>query len=86
MPVKQLAFPLLTNTAETFPFSTTFLVYITGAATILFDVNTAEASLFSLTITATPYFPSLAPATLRLSITDNPPSSSLNIILLPYKK
>jgi hypothetical protein len=45
-PVKQLALPLLTKTAEITPFSSTFFVYLTGAATTLFEVKTAEAVLF----------------------------------------
>ena len=77
LPVKQLAFPLFTKTAEITPFLSTFLVYLTGAATTLFEVNTPEAALFGQSIMLTPNFPSRAPDTLRFSITENPQSRSL---------
>jgi hypothetical protein len=71
--VKQFALPLLATIAEIWPFSIDFFVIITGAATTLFDVNTAAALLFSLKIIPTPYFPFCAPEAKTPSTAQTPP-------------
>ena len=56
-PVKQFAFPLFTTTKDIFPPLIISFVWITGAATTLFEVKTAEASLSFDSITVRPYLP-----------------------------
>ncbi len=73
-PVKQFALPLFATIADILPFETAFLVRVTGAATTLLVVNTADATLSLLTIKETPKSPSHAPEAITPSTAHTPPS------------
>ena len=86
IPVKQLAFPLFTTTKEIFPPFIISLVWIIGAATTLFEVNTAEALLSLDSITARPYLPSRVPAAFTPSTAQIPPLITLILDIIFHLK
>ena len=89
-PVKQFAFPLFTTTNDILPPLIISLVWIIGAATTLFDVKTAEATLSLDSIIVRPYLPSRLPAARTPSTAQIPPSITLMLDMISplelYKK